>query len=218
MITSALHWAGAHAPALLSLGVPAAQDPQKPDQHWQLPVKASSFATEHDQLYTFVEWINYVFFFGIMAVLFYSVVRYRRRREDQPPASTSTHNTAMEVTWTVIPLIVVMVIFALGWKGYAEMSLAPGDSLQFEVSARRWEWSFKHPGHDEFYTRELWVPVNRPCQLTMSSRDVLHSFYIPAFRVKRDVLPGRYQTLWFKPTMVGDYHIFCTEYCGDQHS
>lgn len=197
--------------------------PQDPDQHWQLPVKASSFAAEHDALFTFVEWINYFFFFGIMGVLFYSVIRYRRKSEDQPPASTVTHHTVIEVTWTVVPLIVVMVIFALGWKGYSDMTVAPANSLQYEVKGKRWQWSFKHAQailglQEPWVDRDFWVPVNEPCQLTMSSEDVIHSFFVPAFRVKRDVLPGRYQTVWFKPTKLGKFHIFCTEYCGDSHS
>jgi cytochrome c oxidase subunit II len=193
------------------------QDPQPP-QRWQLPVQASTFAEDHDNLYTFVEWVNYIFFFGIVFVLFYAVIKYRRKTPDQPPASTITHHTAIEVTWTVIPLIIVMVIFAWGWVGYADMALAPADSLQYEVKAKRWSWSFKHPGTTNFVVQELWVPVDTPAQMTMSSADVLHSFFIPAFRVKRDVLPGRYQTVWFRATHVGDYNIFCTEFCGDGHS
>ena len=90
-----------------------------------------------------------------------------------------------------------MVIFAWGWKGASDMTVAPADSLQFEVKAERWTWLFKHPGETAFVPKDFWVPIGKPCQLTMSSSDVLHSFYIPAFRVKRDVLPGRYQTVWF---------------------
>ena len=207
------------------------QGPQEPQRwkHWQLPEQASTFADNHDTLYTFVEWINYIFFFGIMFVLFYAVIKYRRKTPDQPPASVIAHHTAMEVTWTVIPLIVVMVIFAWGWKGYADMALAPADSIQYEVKAGGWKWSFKHPGSTEFFGKEFWVPVNKPCQLTMSSTDVLHSFFIPAFRVKRDVLPGRYQTVWFQATRITwkenvenekqeGFHIFCAEFCGEGHS
>ena len=204
------------------------QDPQQ-WQHWQLPVPASTFANDHDNLYMFVEWINYIFFFGIMFVLFYAVIKYRRKTPDQPPASTITHHTPSEVTWTVVPLIVVMIIFAWGWQGYADMVLAPADSLQYEVKAKRWEWSFKHPSSTEFISRDMWVPVDTPVQLTMSASDVLHSFFVPAFRVKRDVLPGRYQTVWFQATQVTwkegledkeqkGFHIFCTEYCGEGHS
>lgn len=105
------------------------QDPQK-WKHWALPEQASTFADDHDTLYLFVEWINYIFFFGIMFVLFYSVVKYRRKSEAQEPASKVTHNTPLEVTWTVVPLILVMIIFALGWKGYADMTVAPANSIQ----------------------------------------------------------------------------------------
>lgn len=188
------------------------------DPHFQLPPQASTFAEDHDNLYQFVEWVCYFFFFLITGILIYSVIRYRRRSEDQPPASTTTHHTALEVTWTVVPLIIVMIIFAWGWRGAADMLLARSDSLQFEVRAQRWQWSFKHPGDLEWFDRELWVPINKPVQLTMSSEDVLHSIFIPEFRVKRDVLPGRAQTVWFIPTMLGVFDIFCTEYCGLNHS
>jgi cytochrome c oxidase subunit 2 len=162
-----------------------------------------------------------------MAVLVYSVIRYRRRTPDQPPASLVTHNTAIEVTWTVVPLIIVMVIFAWGWKDMSDMLRAPADSLQYEIRGKRWSWGIKHPNSTDWTDNEMWVPLGKPCQLTMSSADVLHSFYIPAFRVKRDVLPGRYQTIWFKPTVESPkdengksigFHLFCTEYCGTSHS
>ena len=190
--------------------------PQEP--HFQLPPPYSTFAEDHDNLYVFVEWVCYFFFFGIMGILTYSVIRYRRRSVDQPPASTVTHHTVIEVTWTVVPLIIVMIIFAWGWRGAADMLLARSDSLQFEVRAQRWAWSFKHPGDLEWFDRELWVPVNRPVQLTMSSEDVLHSIFIPVFRVKRDVLPGRAQTVWFEANTLGVFDIFCTEYCGLNHA
>jgi cytochrome c oxidase subunit 2 len=192
--------------------------PQEPWKHWQLPVQASTFAAGHDALYVFVEWTCYFFFFGIMGVLLYSVIKYRRKTEDQPPASFVTHHTAIEVTWTVGPLIICMIIFAWGWKDMSDMLLAPADSLQYEVRAKRWSWGIKHPKSSEWTDNEIWVPINEPCQLTMSSADVLHSFFVPAFRVKRDVLPGRYQTVWFEATVLGDYRLFCTEYCGKSHS
>lgn len=210
------------ANTLLDAVLQDATQAQEPWQHWQLPVQASTFADGHDALYTFVEWTCYFFFFGIMGVLTYSVAKYRRKTEDQPPASLVTHHTAIEVTWTVGPLIICMVIFAWGWKDMSNMLLAPADSLQYEVRAKQWQWSIKHPAvpskAPEWVDNEIWVPINEPCQLTMSSADVLHSFFIPAFRVKRDVLPGRYQTVWFEATVLGDYRLFCTEYCGKSHS
>ena len=201
-----------------TLSVQDPQTPQNPPKHWQLPEPASTFAWDHDNLYRFVEWTCYVFFALIMGVLLYSVIKYRRRSEDQPPASFATHHTALEVTWTVVPLIIVMVIFAWGWKGASDMMVAPADSLQYEVKAERWLWRFKQPGETEFVAADFWVPISKPCQLTMSSADVLHSLFIPAFRVKRDVLPGRYQTVWFEATMLGVFDIFCTEYCGENHA
>ena len=218
MITLLSSYLGSYLGSFLAVG-PDLPQGEEPYKHAQLPVQASTFAEGHDQLYVFVEWINYIFFFGIMGVLFYSVIKYRRKSEDQPPASTVTHHTAIEVTWTVVPLIVMMVIFALGWKGYSDMALATADSLQYEVQASRWMWEFRHPGQVDYSpTPKLYAPVNRPCQLTMHSTDVLHAFFVPAFRVKRDVLPGRFQTIWFEATKTGRFPIFCAEYCGTNHS
>lgn len=201
---------------LLNLLIQGPQGPGEP-AGLQLPNAASTFATGHDGLFYFVYWVCVFFFVLITGILLYSVVKYRRRTPDQAPASNVTHNTALEVTWTVIPLIIVMVIFAWGWKDAKDMTLAPANAHQFEVNGMRWKWSFKHPGATT-WAPKVYVPVDEPCQFTMSSKDVLHSFYIPAFRVKRDVLPGRYQTIWFEATHTGTFDIYCTEYCGDQHS
>ncbi len=195
--------------------------PQDPITEFQLPVKASTFAASHDGLFAFTFWICVFFFFLILGVLLYSIIKYRRRSEDQPPASYVTHNTALEVTWTVIPLILVMIIFAWGFKGYVATAKAPVDARPYQVDAKQWSWRFKHPGNNgslDWTDREFYVEVNKPVLMVMRSQDVLHSFFIPAFRIKRDVLPGRMQTVTFTPTMIDSFDVFCTEYCGNAHS
>ena len=209
--------------ALLAFQDPAKQaPPPQPfagdDWMSQLPPAASTFASDVDGLFYFCLYISIFFFFLITGLLFYTTVKHRRRSDDQAPASTVTHNTSLEVVWTLIPTIILMVIFWWGWKGNLKQSIAPGNALQYQAEASMWVWNFTHPGATTASGKTLWVPVNRPVKITMHSKDVLHSLFIPAFRAKRDVLPGRKQVLWFEATKVGQFPIFCAEYCGDQHS
>jgi cytochrome c oxidase subunit 2 len=199
------------------------QDPPKlretmPDTAWGMPPQASTFAADIDALYQFTFWISIFFFVLITGILIYSLFKWRRRSEDQPAASNETHNTPLEVTWTVIPLIIVMIIFAWGWRGSLDMTVAPPDALTYQVTARKWEWAITHPNHTEPLKNEIYVPLGRPVKFITQSDDVLHSFFIPAMRTKRDVLPGRLQMVWFEATEVGIFPFFCTEYCGDFHS
>lgn len=184
----------------------------------QLPWKASTFVDDIDGVYYLTLYICAFFFVLITGVLGYSVIKWRRRSPTQPPASLVTHNTMLEVIWTVIPLIIVMVLFAWGWKGALDMTVAPADARQYQVTGQQWSWSIKHPGDPRPVANEMWVEIGKPAKMTMFSTDVLHAFYIPAFRVKRDVIPGRKQMLWFEPTSLGDFNIFCAEYCGQDHS
>ncbi len=199
------------------------QDPTQPrstlpDTAWGMPPQVSTFAEDIDGLYEFTFWISIFFFVLITGVLLYSVVKWRRRTEDQPAAGNETHNTPLEVTWTVVPLILVMIIFAWGWRGCLDMTVAPPDALSYQVRARKWSWSITHPNHSEPLTNTIYVPLGKPVKFIMSSEDVLHSFFLPAMRVKRDVLPGRLQMVWFEATKIGIFPLFCTEYCGERHS
>ena len=204
------------------------QDPQKyqggPSDRlgaWdQMPPAASTFAEDVDGLFYFVHWVSAFFFVLLTAILIYSVIKWRRKTEDQVAVSNVTHNTGLEVTWTVIPLIIVMVIFVWGWKSARDMTIAPRDAATYKVVGKKWAWSITQPGdlESDSLTNEIWLQKGVPAKLVMSSMDVLHSFYIPAFRAKRDVVPGRYQTMWFLPTKLGRYDLFCTEFCGAGHS
>lgn len=193
----------------------------------QLPVPASTFAADVDGVYYFALYVTGFFFFLILGVLMFAVLKFRRKRPDQPAASSMTHNTPLEVAWTVIPLIIVMIMFAWGWKGSMDMTYAPADCLQYEAVGKQWEWQIKHPDSKSPTINEMWVPVDTNVKVTIYSRDVLHAFYIPAFRVKRDTLPGRNQMVWFNANKLSEldadgntipYQIYCAEYCGTNHS
>jgi len=146
----------------------------------------------------------------------YFVVVYRRR-PGGPKIRQISHNTPLEVTWSVIPLILVAVIFLWGFRGFMDMHIAPRNAMEVHVTGKKWLWAFEHTsGRKE--SAELHVPVNTPVRLIMSSDDVIHSFFVPNFRIKQDVVPGRYTTLWFQATQLGEHHVFCTEYCGKDHS
>lgn len=186
--------------------------------HWgQLTMRASTFEGV-DTLFYFTLVVCIFFFVLITAVLGWSVVVYRRKTIEQPAASNVTHHTMLEVVWTVIPLIIVMVIFAWGWKGSIDMSVAPAGARQYKAVAAQWNWTFYYPNDSTPSVGELWLERDKPAVFTLESKDVLHAFSIPAMRVKRDVVPGRLGTLWFDPHVMGDYHLFCMEYCGLDHS
>lgn len=199
------------------------QDPPQPRQTMDdtglgMPPQVSTFAPDIDALYEFTFWVSVFFFVLITGLLVFSLIKWRRKTEDQPAAGDTTHNTPLEVVWTVIPLIIVMIIFAWGWRGSLDMTVAPPDALTYQVRARKWSWSIQHPNHTEPLLNKIVVPKGRPVKFISSSEDVLHSFFIPAMRVKRDVLPGRLQMVWFEATHTGIFPFFCAEYCGERHS
>lgn len=149
---------------------------------------------------------------GLMA---FFVVRYHRRPGRSSQKSPS-HNALLETVWTVIPVMIVSVIFYQGFTAFMRMQNAPPNSYDLRVSARQWAWQFIYPnGHVD---NDLHVPAGEPVRLTMTSEDVIHGLWIPALRVKQDVVPGRYSSIWFQADKVGSYLILCTQYCGDNHS
>jgi cytochrome c oxidase subunit 2 len=180
------------------------------------PERASTMAARVDALYFFLVGITAFFSLLIAGLIVYYAVRFHRRRPDQVGASI--HGGMMlEITWSVIPLIIVMVIFVWGASVFFAMSRPPDNTLNIYVVGKQWMWKMQHlDGQREI--NELHVPVGRPVKLIMTSEDVIHDFFVPAFRVKADVIPGRYSTIWFEPTKPGRYHLFCAEYCGTRHS
>ncbi|MEO6597087.1 MAG: cytochrome c oxidase subunit II [Planctomycetota bacterium] len=193
--------------------------PAEIDAYGQLEKLASTFG-HVDGLFYFTYAVCIFCFVLITGVLLFSVVKYRRKTFDQPAASNTTHNTPLEVVWTVIPLIVVMVMFAWGFKGSLDMTTVPFEASRnmYKATAKQWSWTFTYPNDPAPSYGALWLKVNKPAAFLLESTDVLHAFFMPAMRVKRDVIPGRYQTLWFQPTEIGEYHLFCAEYCGENHS
>jgi cytochrome c oxidase subunit II len=180
------------------------------------PERASSVAGQVDLLYFVLVAMSVFFVALIFLPLVYFLFKYRRgQKADRRPLHVST--TAIEVTWTVVPLVMALALFAWAAGLYFTMAVPPGDALEINVVGKQWMWKIQHQqGNREI--NELHVPLGRPVRLTMASEDVIHSFYIPAFRVKQDVVPGRFTTEWFTPTRVGDYHLFCAEFCGTDHS
>ena len=180
------------------------------------PEQASSIAGGVDALYLFLNIVSGFFSILIFVLIFYFAVRYRRRPSNFGPVQVEGH-LGIELLWTVIPFGLTIVMFVWGSTLFIRNSRVPDDAQDIYVVGKQWMWKMQHPeGRREI--NELHVPVGQPVKLTLASQDVIHSFYVPAFRVKQDVVPGRYTTMWFEATKVGEYHLFCAEYCGTDHS
>ncbi|MHC5025121.1 MAG: cytochrome c oxidase subunit II [Planctomycetota bacterium] len=182
-----------------------------------MPPDASTIAPTVDRIFNFITWLSAFFFVLIVVLMARFMWKYRRQSHTQRAESQVSHNTPLEVTWTIIPLILVIAIFYAGMNGYIRMSQAPAGSYEINVTGQKWTWTFEHRNGCQ-QVGELYIPVGRPVKLILSSQDVLHSVFIPAFRVKQDAVPGRLTTLWFEATEPGEYDLFCTEYCGTDHS
>lgn len=188
-----------------------------------LPQSASTVAGDVDWLFYFLAWTCGGLFLLVVAPMIFFAFRYRRRQAGQRALSQKDHDLKLEIAWTALPVIYLAFLFHWGFVGYAQIYTSPGDAKQLRVMAEKWKWEVTYPTEDGgFKTKDLApviaVPINQPIELTMTSKDVLHSFFIPNFRVKHDVVPGRYTQLWFEATQLGDFPVFCTEYCGTGHS
>jgi cytochrome c oxidase subunit 2 len=203
---------------MISLLEPTQALPKLPaSPHFWMPDDASVTAADIDWLYMFMMWMSVICVVGIFAALAYFCVKYRAtsRKANEKAEASSDHNTTLEVTWSIIPLFVVIALFVWGFKGFVDLRTPPKDSLEIHAIGKRWAWSFQYPhGVDN----ALHVPVDRNVRIVIQSLDVLHSLYMPNFRVKMDAVPGRYTDLWFRATKPGDYPVFCAEYCGTSHS
>ena len=182
------------------------------------PEQASTTAQHLDHVTIYLLIVATFFSTLIFAFIFYFAVKYRRRTEHERVWAEESHGAiTLEIIWTVVPFLLMMVMFVWGANVFFEMSRPPDDAMNIYVVGKQWMWKTQHlEGQREI--NELHVPLGRPVRLTMTSEDVIHSFYMPAFRVKFDVLPGRYTTAWFDPIKAGKYHLFCAEYCGTLHS
>jgi len=170
------------------------------------------------------EVVNQVFFYILAITVFllalitflmvYFVIRYHRKRSPQP--AEIKENTWLEIIWTVVPTLLVLTMFYYGLTGFNFLKRAPQDAMRVKVIARQWSWLFEY--ENGLRGTELKVPVGKPIKLLLTSQDVIHSFYAPAFRIKQDVVPGMVNSLWFQPTEVGEFDVLCSQYCGLQHA
>lgn len=180
------------------------------------PESASTLSFHVDSLMGFMLAVTIFFSVGIALAILFLAIRYRHTAEVNRTTSGGSH-VWIEIIWTVIPLAIVMVIFFWSSGLYYRIKQAPSNAIEVFVTAKQWMWKTQHPeGARDINV--LHVPAGKPIKLTMISEDVIHSFYVPAFRLKQDVLPGRYTTLWFEATKPGTYHLFCAEFCGTSHS
>ncbi len=193
---------------------------------WQFLVKwLTHFAIFPDEASTVAPWTDALYFFLILISLFglvlvlllIAVFSVRYRKERSPVATQIEGSTLLEATWTLIPLVLFMVCFVWGAILYFRIYTPPANAMNVYIVGKQWMWKAEHPG-GQHEINALHIPINKPVQLTMISQDVFHSWSIPAFRIKREVIPGRYTTVWFTATKPGVYHLFCTQYCGTLHS
>jgi cytochrome c oxidase subunit 2 len=188
--------------------------------HWLhasalFPAEASGIAPYVDALYFFLVLMTIVGTALVAILLLVFSVRYRR--EKNPVATQIEGSTLLEATWTIIPLAIFLVTFVWGALLYFRIYDPPTNAMNIYIVGKQWMWKAEHPG-GQHEIDALHVPTGKPIQLTMISQDVFHSFSVPDFRIKREVIPGRYSTVWFEATQVGTYHLFCTQYCGTQHA
>lgn len=174
----------------------------------------SNFSGEVDTAFAIILGISLFFLIGITTVIIIFIVKYNKKKN--PVASEIEGSTKLEIIWTVIPLILVLFMFWLGWSSYIPQRKVPADAMKIKVTAQMWSWRFEY--ENGLIEDTLYVPVNKAVVLNMVSVDVIHSLYIPAFRIKTDVVPGTDNFMWFKSLMPGEYDLFCAEYCGLRHS
>jgi cytochrome c oxidase subunit 2 len=180
-----------------------------------LPRQGSTSAAGVDRLFNAITAISIFFFLLITVVMLYFVWKYRARPGHVAQRS-STHNQKLEITWTVIPLLIVIWIFWEGFSGYLDLQTPPENAYEVQVLGQKWKWLFTYP--NGVVDDNLHVPPDEAVRLVLTSQDVIHSLYMPEFRIKRDAVPGRYEKEWFQAKEPGEYQIFCAEYCGTSHS
>ncbi len=190
---------------------------------FMMPPSGSTFSDGVDTAFYFVFWVSVFFFFLIVGVMGYFVYKYRRRGAEAPVGAPH-HNRTLEIVWSAIPMVLVLFMFGWGFVEFMYMRTPPDDNESYviQVNAEQFGWTFEYPQLPGIPYPELHVPANKPVKLVMTSKDVIHSFFVPAFRVKRDIVPGRINYTWFEATQETTeeepYRLYCTEYCGEGHS
>lgn len=183
-----------------------------------LPIQGSEYAKSWDLLYSFLFWVCVFFFVVVIIPMIFFVIKYRERPGIKS-AHHLSHNLLLEFTWTAIPSVIVMIIFVWGWIAYKETDVPPPNAMEVRVIAKSWNWTFQYDD-GRTTTNDMYVPTGRPIKLLITSEkaDVLHSFFVPNFRIKKDAVPGMFSITWFKTDVPGQHIIFCAEYCGADHS
>lgn len=197
---------------LLSMELPV-------DTLW-LPESAALSTPSVDEPFWLIYWSCVIAFVLVVVPMFWFMWRYRRKTPDQKAESQTDHNQLLEIAWSAIPTVFFIIIFVWGFRGYLDLQTTPANAMELRVTGQKWFWTVKYPQGVTVSGQgaEVVVPIDQPIRLVMTSTDVLHSFFIPNFRTKMDVIPWRYTTMWFQPNKAGTYPIFCTEYCGKDHS
>lgn len=181
-----------------------------------MPTQGTEIAKQVDNLYGFLLITSFIACVLVIGGMIYFVWKYRRKSPNDKTAYIS-HNTFLEFLWSFIPLVIFLAVFVWGWYIYHEMRSMPKNALEINVLGKQWAWEVEYKNGYKT-VNEVVVPINQDVKILLSSTDVLHSFFVPSFRIKQDAIPGRYTALWFRSDKLGDFHIFCTEYCGTSHS
>jgi cytochrome c oxidase subunit 2 len=181
-----------------------------------MPDEGSSWAGRVDLLNNFITYTAAFCTIAITLAMLYFAFKYRKR-SDNDQTEYLTHNSTLETVWTVVPTVICIVVGYCGFSIYREMRNPPANAIEINVTGRQWAWSYVYP-NGKTADRDLVVPINKPIKLIIKSNDVNHSFFVPVMRVKEDAVASEYHYLWFTPTKIGDFHIFCAEYCGNDHS
>ena len=177
---------------------------------------ASTLAKEIESLFHFINIVSVLIFIGICGFGLFCIIKYRRTPNNQMASAQIDHHFGLELAWTVIPTILVLFVFAWGYIDYLKLSIAPDNSMEITAIAQKWNWNFQYKNGVQ--TDRIVVPLGTPIKLNMYSRDILHGFYAPNFKIKKDVLPNKFTNVWFEANRLGTFTVFCTEYCGDLHS
>jgi len=181
-----------------------------------MPIQGSTIAKDVDLLFDFTVWSSVIACIILLGGMIFFVVKYQRRSDNDKTAHI-THNHLLEFIWSFIPLVIFLGMFYWGWHVYSKMRTFPDNALEVSIVGKQWAWDMTYSTGKKV-TNELVIPVETPVILNMTSVDVIHSFYVPSFRVKQDVVPGKRSRMWFQSDKLGDYELFCTEFCGTAHS
>lgn len=182
-----------------------------------VPLVGTEVAARWDGLYSFLVWLSVFFFILVVGAMIYFMVAYRHEKGSKRKTKYITGSHALEALWVGVPTLLLLIIFGWGYSIYHDMTQAPSDAYEIRVFGKQWLWNFQYD-NGRTTTGEVYVPLNKPVKLVMTSEDVIHGFFVPNFRIKQDVVPGMYSSVWFTATVPGKHQVYCTEYCGTSHS